>query len=349
MGMIKKKDKLLLDFIKGPLEGKTFSINEDDLYLGRDERCDIILNDDDVSREHAQIYWHHGKLTIKDLGSTNGVEVNGHILDDSYVLKEGDRIRICSSDFILRVAPTAIEQAVEKGPGFQLIFVLILSFLGLVSYMLINHLNHEPEKGKETFLLKTIPEKVQVIENGKLIGETPLELELDGEGKYQLILNKLGFQQKVLQFKDFKEIKGPIKLQRSNVQKNNIVVEAYPVGVKIFINNKEYGVSKINPLTNKPELKVANLEYDVEYQLKAVFGQMETNKYFKLPGDKVEVVVWSPDRIIELKTGDKILAIVKEIDKEFCHCFVAVDKERMIKNSEIKLIRKLKPLDWKVD
>ena len=44
--------------------------------IGR-EGCDITLSDPDVSRRHAAIQIMAGELSIEDLGSTNGTEVDG--------------------------------------------------------------------------------------------------------------------------------------------------------------------------------------------------------------------------------------------------------------------------------
>jgi hypothetical protein len=54
------------------------------------------LVEDMVSRKHAKISVAHGKITIEDLGSTNGTFVNGEKVKTSR-LKEGDRILIGTS------------------------------------------------------------------------------------------------------------------------------------------------------------------------------------------------------------------------------------------------------------
>ena len=45
--------------------------------LGRSRECDITLDDANVSRRHAEVRRENGDWWIVDLGSTNGVEVNG--------------------------------------------------------------------------------------------------------------------------------------------------------------------------------------------------------------------------------------------------------------------------------
>jgi pSer/pThr/pTyr-binding forkhead associated (FHA) protein len=45
--------------------------------LGRLPECEITLNDPSVSRRHARLFSEDGAWRIEDLGSTNGVKVNG--------------------------------------------------------------------------------------------------------------------------------------------------------------------------------------------------------------------------------------------------------------------------------
>jgi hypothetical protein len=63
--------------------------------LGRLPECDITLNDPSVSRRHAEVVEDGGTWTITDLGSTNGVKVNGERVV-SGTLSHGDRIELGS-------------------------------------------------------------------------------------------------------------------------------------------------------------------------------------------------------------------------------------------------------------
>jgi len=47
------------------------------LTLGRSSDCDVVLREPSVSRRHARLLWHDGGLHVEDLGSSNGIEVNG--------------------------------------------------------------------------------------------------------------------------------------------------------------------------------------------------------------------------------------------------------------------------------
>ena len=46
---------------------------EKPIMIGRNEDCDIMLPDRQVSRYHARISWNHDHYEIEDLGSKNGL------------------------------------------------------------------------------------------------------------------------------------------------------------------------------------------------------------------------------------------------------------------------------------
>ena len=51
---------------------------DDGLILGRDSQsCDLHITDQAISRRHAKIFITNGDIWIEDLGSTNGIYING--------------------------------------------------------------------------------------------------------------------------------------------------------------------------------------------------------------------------------------------------------------------------------
>ena len=66
--------------------------------LGRDAGCDFTLASDSVSRRHARLELGDGRLTVTDLGSTNGTFVNGKRVQES-VLGVGDEVRFDVESF----------------------------------------------------------------------------------------------------------------------------------------------------------------------------------------------------------------------------------------------------------
>ncbi|HCP75497.1 MAG TPA: hypothetical protein DIU08_12755, partial [Ktedonobacter sp.] len=62
--------------------------------IGRDKGNQITLADISVSRRHAEVFPGPNGMTIRDLGSSNGVLVNQTRIDNPYRLSHGDRINI---------------------------------------------------------------------------------------------------------------------------------------------------------------------------------------------------------------------------------------------------------------
>lgn len=62
--------------------------------LGRSSSCEIVLEDPNASRRHAAVRQVAGAWVVEDLGSTNGVRVNGTRVSRSQQLRAGDRIEL---------------------------------------------------------------------------------------------------------------------------------------------------------------------------------------------------------------------------------------------------------------
>jgi hypothetical protein len=71
--------------------GKRHQLAPDGVVLGRSRECDITLEDPNVSRRHAEVRLEDGAWWIVDLGSTNGIEVNGERVKRAQ-LDNNDRI-----------------------------------------------------------------------------------------------------------------------------------------------------------------------------------------------------------------------------------------------------------------
>ncbi|MFP2906783.1 FHA domain-containing protein [Pyxidicoccus sp. 3LFB2] len=98
-----------LKFISGKYQGGEFPLKVDkQIVIGRSSELDMVLVEDMVSRKHAKISFSDGKITIEDLGSTNGTFVNGEKVKQAR-LKEGDRILIGTS--ILKLVHQGAEAA----------------------------------------------------------------------------------------------------------------------------------------------------------------------------------------------------------------------------------------------
>jgi hypothetical protein len=70
----------------------------DGIVLGRDQRCDIVIDDDRASREHAHARPSARGWIVEDLSSTNGTRVNG-FRTYAQLLVDGDRVTIGATTF----------------------------------------------------------------------------------------------------------------------------------------------------------------------------------------------------------------------------------------------------------
>jgi pSer/pThr/pTyr-binding forkhead associated (FHA) protein len=74
------------------VEGKRLVVPADGAVVGRSRDCDVVLADSNVSRHHARIAPAPGGWSIEDLGSTNGVRINGRQIADRQALRSGDHV-----------------------------------------------------------------------------------------------------------------------------------------------------------------------------------------------------------------------------------------------------------------
>ncbi len=72
--------------------------------IGRSRDCDVVLEDAGVSRRHAEIRPGPGGWTVADLGSTNGVRVNGAEVRGAHSLAPGDRVELGSTEIVFEIS-----------------------------------------------------------------------------------------------------------------------------------------------------------------------------------------------------------------------------------------------------
>jgi FHA domain-containing protein len=79
------------------LDGKRLVVGPNGATIGRSRQCDVVLEDPNVSREHAEVRPRGAAWVLSDLGSTNGSVLNGRRIDHPEVIKPGDEIEIGTS------------------------------------------------------------------------------------------------------------------------------------------------------------------------------------------------------------------------------------------------------------
>lgn len=85
--------------------GETYPIEGETLF-GRGTESTIRLDDAEVSRKHASIYYEENNLMIRDEGSANGTFVNDERLEGVTVLQDGDQIRLGKTVMIVQAVDT---------------------------------------------------------------------------------------------------------------------------------------------------------------------------------------------------------------------------------------------------
>jgi FHA domain-containing protein len=90
-----------LEFILGPMANQVLNLSEEVTTIGSVAGNTVVLADPAVSRKHAGIRKVNGSYELADLGSTNGVYVNGQKVPKK-TLEAGDIIRVGNTEAVFR-------------------------------------------------------------------------------------------------------------------------------------------------------------------------------------------------------------------------------------------------------
>ena len=94
----------------GVEKAQVVMLEEDEILLGRDQKCQVVLAQQAVSRSHARISRDGTLFFVEDLGSAYGTAINGQKLPkgEKRLLRNGDTIAIAQFDVTFdRVAAVA--------------------------------------------------------------------------------------------------------------------------------------------------------------------------------------------------------------------------------------------------
>ena len=111
-------------------------LSEGKFVIGRAASCQLSLDDPLVSRNHAQLTVAGNDITVEDLGSRNGVKVNGELINGRYTVQDKDQIVIGGQElkYIARkenMGDTLIQSATQRVPTFGLLGILADKALAL--------------------------------------------------------------------------------------------------------------------------------------------------------------------------------------------------------------------------
>jgi adenylate cyclase len=111
--------------------GDSIPLIREKLSIGRRESCDICLRLPNISGMHCELNFRNGFWYIRDLGSTNGVKVNGMRVDKK-LLHPGDSITIAKRTYTIEYTPPAGQRAMEELMEDDILSVPLLEKAGLV-------------------------------------------------------------------------------------------------------------------------------------------------------------------------------------------------------------------------
>ncbi|WPU65198.1 FHA domain-containing protein [Peredibacter starrii] len=91
-----------------------FQLDQDEIFIGRDnKKCQIVLNDPEVSSVHAVVRKNGNDVTLEDLNSSNGTILNGERINKAHVAT-GDEFVIGGTSFSLEVRSDLLDTESDR-------------------------------------------------------------------------------------------------------------------------------------------------------------------------------------------------------------------------------------------
>lgn len=87
--------------IPGSGQARTYDIG-DEVLIGRDDKCQIVITDSYASSVHARIFRKDDAVFVEDMGSTNGTYLNRRKLSGPAPVSRGDKGRIGKTELEFR-------------------------------------------------------------------------------------------------------------------------------------------------------------------------------------------------------------------------------------------------------
>ena len=80
--------------------------SRDSFVLGRSPDCDVVIDEETVSKTHARIDWQDGAATLSDLGSSNGLLLNTVKVKGTVKLGDNDLIALGTVEMFFMLVAT---------------------------------------------------------------------------------------------------------------------------------------------------------------------------------------------------------------------------------------------------
>jgi predicted component of type VI protein secretion system len=162
--------KLVIE--QGKTRTKALFLRKDEGVIGRERGCAVRIPSADVSRRHCVLRVRDGYLTVQDLKSSNGTQLNGEDVTGEQVVRPGDRLRVGPVTFIVeyQLTPEAIDRLLHGEAGD-----------GMPSLELLE------EAADSVDLVEEVESELDVLEEAEAEPDAAIdEFELTEAGEFQL-------------------------------------------------------------------------------------------------------------------------------------------------------------------
>lgn len=302
--------------VKENVSGDPIKIPSNGLVVGREDECDHVIIGDGISRFHATFFWEGDTLLVEDMDSTNGVSVNGRLVDKRSKIVPGDLIQICTFDFLVGgpVEKVAISATVRVSLLATLLLAMVLAIA--LGARMMSARSGGKTVGTGSLSILSSPTGAEIYDHGKKVGQTPYVFKNLTEGKYRLMLRMSGHRDKEVNM--VVPQGGTRKIHALDpilIGEGHLLIRSLPAGAKVFVDDKPVGTTALGSdgeAVSAP-LRVPNVNLDVEHR---VYMTYEGNKSVTYLSEKykpdVEVILWAPDRVLLKRTGDVLLGMLRK-------------------------------------
>jgi len=109
--MAEQPMKVSLVVASGVHQGKAIPIVGPQFVIGRDPSCQLRPASQAVSKQHCAVLVRDGKVYVRDMGSTNGTQLNDAILkSEEREVRPNDLLKVGPLDFTMRIEPTVAKE-----------------------------------------------------------------------------------------------------------------------------------------------------------------------------------------------------------------------------------------------
>ena len=105
-----------LEYFSGSFHGQRLALKRAIITIGRDEQCDIWLDDDMASRCHAELAWDNGNVYLTDRESLNGVLLNKRPVRGTTLVNSNDLLQIGTHQFVFVLADQKEALTIQDDP-----------------------------------------------------------------------------------------------------------------------------------------------------------------------------------------------------------------------------------------